>query len=201
ATGCYFANFATFYGFPTTASTTPVAWLDAAGLNCYDNVEFIGFGDATASTGTANQTGARAFKLTATAGNVTWRNCTFGGDAIVRNAANFTLEITSASADNTAVACDFVALMGSSGAGASHLLVGSAGISQRLNLVECRFSNSAKGGATAMTQAMSVNSAAGGTILLDRSTGHGFTHWETSASGCVFANMPLVTAHDSGIAI
>lgn len=200
-TGCYFANFATEYGFPTTGATTPVAWLDGAGANCYDNVEFMGFGDATASTGTANQTGARAFKLTAAAGNVTWRNCVFGTDAIVRNAANYTMEITSASADNMAVGCDFVAKAGASGAGGGHMLIGSGGIARWLHMVNCRFANAVKGGATAFTQAFSINSAAGGTVLMDNCTGYGFTNWETTASTCLFANMSAVASIDSGIAL
>lgn len=201
ASGCLFMNFGTFYGFATTGATSPVAWVDTGGRNCYDTVEFLGFGDATVSTGTANQTTARAFVLNTNTGETTWRNCVFGVDTAVRNVANFTLEIAGGAPRCTIENCDFEADLGASGAGSSHILIGASGIDRYLNIVTSRFMNSTKSGATAMTQCMNVNASAGGIALLDRSTGYGFTHWETSASGCVFLDMGTVTAHDGGIAI
>ena len=44
------------------------------GRNSYNNVEFLGFGDATVTTGTANQTGARAFKFNNSTGESTFRD-------------------------------------------------------------------------------------------------------------------------------
>jgi hypothetical protein len=199
--GCLFQNFGTFFGFPTTGATTPIAWQDSGGRNTYNNVEFLGFGDATVTTGTANQTGARAFKLNTSVGETTFRSCVFGLDTIVRNATNYTVEIAGAAPRVTFENCDFEADLGGSGGGSSHLLVGAVGIDRYLNLIGCRFMNSIKSGATTMTQALNVNAAAGGVILLDQCTGYGFTHWETVASACVLLDMGTVTAHDGGIAV
>lgn len=199
--GCMFANFGTFFGWSVTGSSSPIAWRDTGGRNSYDNVEFLGFGDGTASTGTANQTGARAFLLSTSTGETTWRNCVFGVDTITRDATNYTLEIAGGAPRCTLENCDFEAYLGSSGASSSHLLIGSAGIDRYLNINGCRFMNSIGSAATAMTQCLNVSSSAGGIVLLDKSTGYGFTNWETSASGRVYANSPLVTAQDSGIAV
>lgn len=199
--GCMFANFGTFFGWAITGSTSPICWRDTGGRNSYDNVEFMGFGDSTVTTGTANQTGARAFTLNTSTGETTWRNCVFGVDTIVRNATNTTLEIAGAAPRCTLENCDFEADLGASGASSTHLLIGSGGIDRYLNISHCRFMNSIGSGATAMTQCLSVSGSAGGIVLLDRSTGYGFTNWETSASARVYANSPLVTAQDSGIAV
>ena len=68
---CLFQNFGTFYGFPTTGATTPICWNDTGGRNDYNLVEFLGFGDATVTTGTANQLTARAFVLNTSTGETT----------------------------------------------------------------------------------------------------------------------------------
>ena len=60
--GCLFSNFQTFYGWPNTSAAL-INWEDDAGHSSYNGVEFLGFGDATVSTGSANLTGSRAFKF------------------------------------------------------------------------------------------------------------------------------------------
>lgn len=200
--GCWFMNFGTFYGFATTGSTTPICWVDTGGRNCYDNVEFLGFGDATASTGTSNQTGARAFKLNTSTGETTWRNCVFGVDTTVRDAANHTLEIAGGAPRCTIEGCDFEADLGSSGTGSSHLLIGADGIDRYLNIRRTIFGCAVNSSGSTMTQAMNLNAAAGGYVIMDQTcTGYGFTHWETSASGSLVIAMAAPTAHDGGIAV
>lgn len=201
ANGCYFTNFGTFYGFPTVGSTAPVCWRDTGGRNNYANVEFLGFGDGTVSTGTANQTTARAFAMNTSTGESTFRSCVFGVDTIVRNAANHTVEIAGGAPRITFDDCDFEADLGASGAGSSHLLIGASGIDRYLNMTNCRLMNSIGSGATAMTQALNVSASAGGIVLLKDTTGYGFTNWETSASGRVYNNMPAPASTDAGIAI
>lgn len=201
ASGCWFGNFGTFYGFTTVGSTTPICWRDTGGRNCYDNVEFLGFGDATAVTGTANQTTARAFLLSGSTGETTWRNCVFGVDTAVRNATNYTLEISGGAPRCTLEGCDFEADLGASGTGSSHLLIGASGIDRYLNIRNCIFGNSTKSSGSTMTQCMNLNAAAGGYVLLHNSTGFGFTHWETAASGSLVLDMTAPTAHDGGIAV
>ena len=201
ANGCIFQNFGTFYGFPTTGATTPVCWNDTGGRNCYNLVEFLGFGDNTVTTGTANQTTARAFVLNTSTGETTWRSCVFGGDTLQRNATNYTLEIAGGAPRCTIEDCDFESVLGSSGTGSSHLLIGSSGIYGYLDVITSRFLCDTQSSGSTMTQALHVSSSANGFVLLDRSTGFGFTHWETSASGCVVLDMPAPTAHDGGIAV
>lgn len=194
ASGCLFANFGTFYGF-NSASNNAVCWADTGGRNCYNTVEIMGFGDGTASTGTANITAARAFVLSGSTGECTFRNCVFGVDTIVRNATNYTLEISGASPRNYFFNCDFEADLGASGGASSHLLVGASGIDRYAKFVGCRFSGAANSGGTAMAQAFNVNASAGGTIWLDQSTiGTGITAWQTTPNSVVIMNMTAPSA-------
>lgn len=199
--GCHFRNFGTFFGWAVTGSTSPICWQDTGGRNCYENVEFMGFGDATASTGTAVQTGARAFKLNTSVGECTFRDCVFGVDTLARNATNHTIEIAGGAPRCTFENCDFEALLGASGGSSTHLLIGSAGIDRYLQFVGCRFWNATKSTGTTMAQAMSVSASAGGFVALDQCTAFGITHWETSASGSVVIDMTTPVAHDGGISV
>jgi hypothetical protein len=200
-TGCYFANFQIFYGFPNTSSAL-VAWEDDGGRNTYDNVEFLGFGDGTVSTGTANLTGARAFKMNTSTGETTFRNCVFGVDTETRNATNYTIEIAGAAPRVTFDNCDFEAYIGSTGASGSHVLIGANGIDRYLNFNNCRFLNAVGAGATTMTQAMNLNASAGGRVYLNNgTTGDGFTHWETAQSGSLYGSVPIPVAADMGKAL
>lgn len=201
ASGCHFANFGTFYGFNDTLSVGAfVCWLDTGGRNAYDSVEFDGFGDGTASTGTANLTGARAFKLNTSTGECTFRNCYFGVDTVVRNAINYTLEIAGGAPRVIFENCTFSADLGSSGAAACHLLVGSSGIDREVTFNRCRFFDTTKSGGTTMTQAFNVSASAGGTIFMDQCTIIGITKPETTASNSIFINNSAVSA-TAGIAI
>ena len=204
ANGCIFQNFGTFYGFPTTGATTPICWNDTGGRNAYNNVEFLGFGDATPATGTANQTAARAFVLNTSVGETTLRNCVFGPDTVVRNAANSTIEIAGHAPRVTFDNCVFEADLGSSGGGAVHVTVGSGGIDRYVDMADNLFLNAMNSGATAMTQCMSLDAAAGG-LIYSRSgnTGYGFTNWETTASGILFGFAPTIVASgkDAGIGL
>ena len=192
--GCYFANFGTFYGFPNTSGAL-VCWNDAGGRSCYDGVEFLGFGDGTASTGTANLTGARAFKFNTNTGESTWRNCVFGVDTVTRNATNYTLELAGNAPRLSFENCTFEAYLGASGGASSHLLIGAAGIDRYADFVGCRFHAAGDSGGTTMAQVLNVSSSAGGTVYLDQcSFGHGATAWQTSPSANVVMNMTAPSA-------
>lgn len=204
ANGCIFANFGTFYGFPTTGATTPICWNDTGGRNSYRGVEFLGFGDATASTGTANQTTARAFVLNTSTGETTLDGCVFGPDTVVRNAANSTIEIAGHAPRVTIRDCVFEADLGSSAAAAVHVTVGSGGIDRYMDMSGNLFLNSVNSGATTMTQCMSLDASAGGLIYAHQeNTGYGFTNWETSASGILFGFAPTIvtSGKDAGIGL
>jgi hypothetical protein len=197
ANGCMFANFQTFYGFPNTSGAL-ICWEDDGGRNTYDNVEFLGFGDGTVSTGTANLTGARAFKMNGNTGETTFRNCVFGVDTVVRNATNYTVEIAGGAPRLTFENCDFESDLGSSGTAASHLLIGASGIDRYLILNRCHFLSAIKSGGSAMAQAFNVNAAAGGVVLMDQSEAFGVTAWETTPSNSVYTNMSIVGAAGAG---
>ncbi len=190
AQGCEFANFGTFYGW-VDASTALLAWSDEAGRSNYDNVEFLGFGDQTASTGSSNLTGSRALKFSGS-GETTWSNCVFGVDTATRNATNYTVEIAASPGAPrlSFVDCVWEAYLGASGGSSSHLLIGTGGIDRYVDIVRNRFHASGNSGATAMAQAFHVATDAGGTVYLDQSTiGPGITAWQTSPTTNVVMNM------------
>lgn len=192
ASGCQFANFGTFYGF-NSASNNAICWSDEGGRNSYDLVEFLGFGDGTASTGTSNITAARALSFNNNTGESVFRRCQFGVDTVVRNAANFTVEILGNAPRLQFENCNFVSDLGSSGTGSSHIKIATAGIDRWLNFVGCRF-NSFAGGST-MAQILNITSDAGGTVLLDQCTFDGAaTAWQTSPTTNVVMNMLAPTA-------
>ena len=199
--GCQMSNFGSFFGFSVTGASTPIAWLDTGGRNCYDRVEFMGFGDATVTTGTANETTARALKISNNVGESTFRSCVFGVDTVQRGATNYTVEIASGAPRISFIDCDFEADLAAGGSASSHLLIGDAGIDRYLKLQGCRFLNSTLSGGTAMAQAFNVSAAAGGVVLMDQCTAFGITAWETAASGSVFTNMGAVSAPGGGISL
>lgn len=195
--GCYFKNFQIFYGFPNTPAAL-VAWEDDGGRNTYELVEFLGFGDATVTTGTANLTGARAFKMNTNTGETTFRACVFGPDTTVRNATNYTIEIAGGAPRLTFENCDFESDLGASGGASSHVLIGASGIDRYCKFQNCTFMDSTLSGGTAMAQAFNVNAAAGGVVMLDYCTSFGVTAWETAPSNQVFNNMLIPTAGGTG---
>lgn len=194
AQGCLFQNFGTFYGWSNSSSAL-ICWSDTAGHSTYNNVEFMGFGDGTASTGSSNLTGSRAFKFNTSTGETSWYNCVFGVDTEVRNATNYTLEIAGGAPRLTFENCDFEADLGASGGSSSHVLIGVGGIDRYANFKGCRFMNSTLGGpaATAMAQVLNVSVSAGGAVLLDQCTAFGATALQTSPTANCVMNMVLST--------
>jgi hypothetical protein len=187
--GCEFSNFGTLYGWADTSAAL-LAWSDEIGRSSYDNVEFMGFGDNTASTGSANLTGSRALKFTGANGESTWKNCVFGVDTTDRNATNYTVEIAGAAARLTFEDCVWEARLGASGGSSSHLLIGASGIDRYVDIVRGRFHNFST---TAMSQVLNISASAGGTVLLDQSTFAGGTAWQTSPGANVVMNMTIPT--------
>lgn len=200
ASGCQLTNFGTFYGF-NSASNNAICLRDTGGRNSYDNVEILGFGDNTVTTGTANRTAARAMLITGSTGEITMRNCVLGGDTLQRGAANYTLEIAGGAPRITLINCDFEADLAVGGTGGSHILIGASGIDRYLNLVNCRFINDTKSSGSAMTQLMHLDAAIGGLILWHNSVAVGVTHIETSPTNQIFlSNAAPSSTADTGIA-
>lgn len=197
--GCQFTNVGTFFGWAITGSTSPICWQDTGGRNNYNGVEFLGFGDATVSTGTAVQTGARAFKLNTSTGECTFRGCVFGVDTISRGAANYNIEIAGGAPRVSFEDCDFEAMIGAGGTGGGWVLVGSAGIDRYLDFKNCLFMNAVNSTASTLTQGFNLSGSAGGMVNLINSPWVGATHAETSASGVLRSNMPVFDAADAGL--
>lgn len=194
--GCHFYNFGTFYGIADNSAL--VCWSDTGGRNCYDNVEFLGFG----SSNTAAQTGSRAFVLSGSTGESTFRNCVFGVDTVARTAANYTLEVTGNSPRNYFYNCEFESYLTGSGSNACHLLIGSAGMDRYLKFYNCTFSaETSSGGSSAMTQAFNVSGSAGGFVFCKDSWFQGVTDVETAASGAVFMANYVPDTADQGLPV
>ena len=207
---CWVKNIQTFYGFSSSATNNTVANSITSTHNVFDNVEFLGFGDATVSTGTAVQTGARALVIgtASTLGSGdenSFYHCVFGADTEARNATNYTLEFAagSGSARNYFEDCDFEALLGSSGTAAAHLLTGANSVDRYTNFVHCRFHNSANSGGSTMAQLAVLNASQGGDFLFDQSpfTSPGITALETTPTNQVYVNGPVNTSTTSCKAI
>lgn len=203
--GCHFRNFGTFYGFDS--ATNNAVCLSAAGQrSCFDNVEILGFGDGTATTGTANKTGSRACVVGGAGGlgENSFFNCVFGVDTQTRNATNYTLEFLSGSATprNYFVNCDFEALIGASGASSSHVYAAATGTIDRYAKFEkCLFNNAVKSTATTMTQNMNLAASLGGYVSVVDCQMIGITDWETTPTNQVFLNMGTPSGTSGGIMI
>lgn len=197
ASGCWFKNFGTFYGF-NSASNNTICWTEAGGRNTYDCVEVLGFGDGTASTGTANITGARALSINTSSGECTFNKCVFGVDTTSRAAANYTLEIAGGTPRLYFMGCYFE--MDAGAATPAHILIGADGIDRYVTFDECVFNNATKSGATTINQVANLNAAIGGLIVMRRSIYIGATHWETTTTNQTFFDQPTFATTDPGLA-
>jgi hypothetical protein len=194
AEGCIFRDFATFHGFAN--ASTQICWTDAGGRNSYQNVQFLGGGNATA----AAQAGMRSLLVSGSTGENQFKGCTIGLDTVVRATnANASLELTGASPRNIFDGCIFQADV--SLAGDTHVTIGSGGIDRWAIFKDCMFLNAVNGGpaATAMTAAFSVNASAGGQVLLMNPANIGAT--KISAAGPVYIQAAVPTGATSGIAV
>lgn len=196
--GCHFGNFQAFYGF-SNSSTALQAWKDTGGRNVYDNVEFLGFGDGTASTGSSNLTGSRALLLSDNTGEMTFRRCVFGVDTEARGATNYTVELAGGLPRITFEDCDFEAYIGSGGTAGSHVLIDASGIDRYLDFLDCRFHNAVGSGASAMAQCFNVNAAPGGRLIVSgASYADGITAWQTTPTTDVFYTLGIPGASGAG---
>ena len=160
AQGCSFIDLATFHGF--NDASAQICWAEAGGRNYYENVEFLGMGNATA----AAQAGGRSLTIAGNGENQ-FINCTYGTDTVLRATnANATLEFLGGTARNILRGGVFQSLV--SDAADVHILAKTASVDRSQYLFGCLFSNGVDSTGTAMSQAISWATDAGGNIILDQ---------------------------------
>ena len=192
ASGCYFANFATAFGFSNT-STALVAISDTAGGNCFNNCELNGFGDATVTTGTAVLTGAAAFEINVAGIGDSFYNCSFGTDTLSRNATNYTFVFAGGTEHNYFENCEFAAKLGSSGTAASHIHAPTSSCLLSQTFKGCRFYVDYVG--STMAQALSISVTTNGAFYFDQCTAFGaITALQTSPTANCTMNMVAATS-------
>lgn len=131
--GCIFKNIGTFHGFAD--ASTQICWAEAGGRNYYENVQFLGMGDATA----AAQAGSRSITIGGSGENL-FVGCTFGLDTVVRATnANATMEIISGSPRN--IVRNSVFQADCSDASDTHVTIAAGGMDRYLLLDGCMFQN------------------------------------------------------------
>ena len=193
AQGCNFLGIGTFHGGFTGATGSQVCWAEAGGRNHYGRCDFLGGGDAT----TAALAGMRSLTI-AGQGENEFDDCVIGLDTIVRATnANASLELLSGTPRNLMQRPVFRANV--SDTADVHILVGASGMDRDLTLVDPMFINQVGSGASTMAAAISMNTAAGGLILMKRPLSVGATALATS--GNVYIDGNAIGATTTGIAI
>lgn len=191
AQGCIFKNLGTFHGFAD--ASTQICWAEAGGRNNYDNVQFLGMGNATA----AAQAGSRSLTVAGSGENL-FVGCTIGLDTVTRGTAvNASLEFLTATPRNVFRSCIFQALV--SLATEVHVTVGSGGLDRYALFDKCSFINAVESGGTTMNAAITANASAGGAILVQDAFSLGATAIATTGPVYGTGNVPVATT--SGIAI
>ena len=159
-------------------ATSAAVCLQLTGERCYfENCQISG-GGTVASAGNAAM---RSLVIAGGAnqyGEHNFVHCQIGLDTILRNAVNYEIEITGHSPRNVFSGC----LIDHNGvAGSFFLLVGAGGIDRYLLFNGCTFYNYTGNGGAALTNAYSINAAAGGDILMPRCMFVGATALPASA--------------------
>lgn len=179
AQGCIFKNFATFHGFDDASAQ--ICWTEAGGRNSYDNVQFLGMGNATA----AAQAGSRSLLVTGTTGENRFTDCQIGLDTILRaTGANASLAIAAGSPRNVFRGCIFPML--TSLATDLFVSIGAGGIDRWVLFDNCTFINCVDSTGSVATNAITADAAAGGSVVLNNCIVLGCTN--VSASGPVYVN-------------
>lgn len=191
--GCLFKNL-TFNG--TTDINVPVTI--SGDYNAFLGCDFKGSLNST----TGDDTAARALYLNGAQENY-FGGCTFGGDTIMRSAANATLEFASAASRNVFEDCRLIAAIDA--ATPVHVLfTGTSAIDRWVEFKNTSFYSFSANNGTAMTACMNLSAqTATGHMLLTGNTCMmgGITDWEATASGRIYMQPFTATANAIGIAI
>jgi hypothetical protein len=152
----------TFFNGGNHATSAAVCMNITGDNNYFENCQISG-GGTVASAGNAAM---RSLVIDGTGtgnGQNTFNNCQIGLDTILRNAVNYEIELKGGTPRNIFTAC----LIDHNGvAGSFFLLVGASGIDRYTMFRSCTFYNYTGNGGALLTNAYSINAAAGGDILM-----------------------------------
>jgi len=192
AQGCIFRDLGTFHGFAD--ASTQICWVENGGRNSYQNVQFLGGGNATA----AAQAGMRSLTING-AGENDFIDCTFGLDTVVRATnANATLEFLGGVQRNKFIRPIFQ--MDSSLATNVHIKAAASAVDRSQYMYDPIFSNAVDSGGTTLNAAILWDAAAGGNLII---AGNGISVGATAiaVAGPVYVNgaVPVATTSNIGI--
>ncbi len=182
ADGCLFSDLHFFQDFNTNAANVCMAITGER--NVFNRCHIAGGGNATAAV----HAGTRSLTIAGTNGEHYFKDCTIGLDTIPRGtAASAEIEITGASTRNTFEDC--LILSRTDGTNHDQLLIGNSGIDRWVIFKNCIFWNDTQGGGTKAAEHLNVVAAAGGIVLLEKTTTFGATAIETVKHGSVFQSI------------
>jgi hypothetical protein len=180
--GCLFSDLHFFQNFATNAANVCMAITGQR--NVFNRCHIAGGGNATAAV----HAGTRSLTIAGDNGEHYFKDCTIGLDTIPRGtAASAEIEITAASTRNTFEDC--LILSRTDGTNHDQLLIGSGGIDRWVIFKNCIFWNDTVGGGTKAAEHLNVVAAAGGIVLLEKTTTFGATAIETVKHGSVFQSI------------
>jgi len=176
----------------TSSVDTDVTVTVTGDYNAFLGVDFKGTYNATS----IGSTPWRALVLTGAEENL-FSGCTIGSDAMLRSAANASLEFKTAATRNVFEDCLFP--IRTDDADALFVIADSAADIDRFAwFKDCTFHNAAFSDSTTMTVGMSIHAAVGGTVILDGCSVLGITDWADDYTAVVACNNAKVTAQNSG---
>ena len=181
ADGCLFSDTHFFQDFNTAAANVCMAITGER--NVFVRTHIAGGGDATA----AAHAGTRSLTI-AGGGEHYFVGCTIGLDTVARGtAASAEIEISGASTRNMFEEC--LILSRTDGTNHDQLLIGTGGIDRWVIFKNSIFWNDTQGGGTKAAEHLNVVAAAGGIVLLEKTTMFGATAIETVKHGSVYQSI------------
>jgi len=176
-----------FFQGGNDATGAAVCLLITGGRNYFENCQISG-GGTVASAGNAAM---RSLVIDGTStgnGENNFVHCQIGLDTILRNAVNYEVELKGGTPRNVFEGCFFDH---NGVAGSFFLLIGAGGVDRYTQFTGCTFYNYIGNGGAALTNAYSINGAAGGDIIIQQTIVIGAT--ALPASSLVWAT-PLADA-------
>ena len=185
ASGCIFSNITWYFGYAGITTTGIGAVLITGNMNCFYNCTISGIGHDDMDV-----TDAYSLKISGGEENF-FNHCYIGLNTIARGTAvNSEIVFASHAPRNRFEDC----VISTYAEAASHIFITAAAASlDRVTVFKrCEFLNPVNSAATSMTEAFSVTSPTGGTILVHDCAMVGAALWEASAGASTEVQMVLL---------